>query len=264
MDHSSADAIIMLDSDLQHPPELIPQLVERWEDGADIVQAVRNDNCDINPVKRLTSRWFYQLFRQIGVVELQVGAADYRLIDARIARIFQAQIREHNAFLRGLVGWVGFRVDYLPFVPKRRTKGRSKYRATTLVNFALNGICSFSKAPLRFCIGTGILLAALSIVGGIIQIIAYFFGNANLPGWASLVAGVSFLGGLQLFFLGVIGEYVGLIFDEVKNRPHYLVAKHLELGRSRETNGVERDLSEPSLNSDPRIARNLPEEEVTQ
>ena len=232
MDHSTADAVVMLDSDLQHPPELIPQFVRRWEDGADIVQAIRNDGRDIHPAKRLTSRWFYRLFEKIGAVDLQVGAADFRLMSARIVRIFQTQMREHNPFLRGLVGWVGFRVDYISFVPAPRTKGRSKYRATTLFNFALNGICSFSKAPLRFCIVTGIVLALLSILAGAAQIVAYFvFSKTNVPGWASLVASVTFLGGLQLFFLGVIGEYVGLVFDEVKNRPHYLVARRLEHGR---------------------------------
>jgi polyisoprenyl-phosphate glycosyltransferase len=254
MDHSAADAVVMLDSDLQHPPELIPQFVRRWEDGADIVQAIRNDGPDIHPAKRLTSRWFYLLFEKIGAADLQVGAADYRLVSARIVRIFQTQMREHNPFLRGLVGWVGFRVDYIPFVSAQRTKGRSKYHAATLFNFALNGICSFSKVPLRFCIITGILLAALSILGGIAQIFVYFFfTSANLPGWASLVASVTFLGGLQLFFLGVIGEYVGLVFDEVKNRPHYLLARRLERGRVHDASSAERHMGVANLNDDLRM-----------
>ncbi len=258
MDHSAADAVVMLDSDLQHPPELIPQFVRRWEDGADIVQAIRNDGPGIHPAKRLTSRWFYLLFEKIGAVDLQVGAADYRLMSARIVRIFQTQIREHNPFLRGLVGWVGFRVDYMPFVPAQRTKGRSKYRATTLFNFALNGICSFSKAPLRFCIVTGIVLALLSILAGAAQIIAYFvFTKTNLPGWASLVASVTFLGGLQLFFLGVIGEYVGLVFDEVKNRPHYLVARRLEHGRPHDTGDAEQQMAVRNLNEDSHTTSDL-------
>src|ERR1700722_3608149 len=251
MDHSSADAVVMLDSDLQHPPELIPQFVRRWEDGADIVQGIRNDGRDIHPAKRLTSRWFYLLFEKIGAVDLQVGAADFRLMSARIVRIFQTQMREHNPFLRGLVGWVGFRVDYVPFVPAQRTKGRSKYRATTLFNFALNGICSFSKAPLRFCIVTGIVLALLSILAGAAQIVAYFvFSRTNVPGWASLVASVTFLGGLQLFFLGVIGEYVGLVFDEVKNRPHYLLARRLERGRPHDVSSSARHMRTADLNDD--------------
>jgi len=233
MDYSSAEAVIMLDSDLQHPPELIPHLIRRWEDGADIVQAIREDAADTNFFKRATSRWFYQFFGIMGGANLQGGAADYRLISAKVLDIFRKQMREHNLFLRGLVGWVGFQIDYVPFVPKQRTKGESKYRATTLVNFGLNGICSFSKTPLRVCIGAGIALATLSILAGITQILAYFFfGNANVPGWASLLASVSFLGGIQLFFLGVLGEYVSLIFDEVKNRPHYILARRFERGQS--------------------------------
>ena len=258
MDHSAADAVVMLDSDLQHPPELIPQFVRRWEDGADIVQAIRNDGRDIHPAKRLTSRWFYRLFEKIGAVDLQVGAADFRLLSAPIVRIFQTQMREHNPFLRGLVGWVGFRVDYISFVPAQRTKGRSKYRATTLFNFALNGICSFSKAPLRFCIVTGIVLALLSILAGAAQIVAYFvFSKTNVPGWASLVASVTFLGGLQLFFLGVIGEYVGLVFDEVKNRPRYLVARRLEHGRPRDMDGAEQHMAVRDHDDDPRVVDDL-------
>jgi polyisoprenyl-phosphate glycosyltransferase len=258
MDHSAADAVVMLDSDLQHPPELIVQFVRRWEDGADIVQAIRNDGRDIHPAKRLTSRWFYLLFEKIGAVDLQVGAADFRLMSARVVRIFQTQMREHNPFLRGLVGWVGFRVDYIAFVPAQRTKGRSKYGAATLFNFALNGICSFSKAPLRFCTVTGIVLALLSILAGAAQIVAYFvFTKTNVPGWASLVASVTFLGGLQLFFLGVIGEYVGLVFDEVKNRPHYLVARRLEHGRPRDMDGAEQHMAVRSHDDDPRVVDDL-------
>jgi glycosyltransferase involved in cell wall biosynthesis len=258
MDHSTADAVIMLDSDLQHPPELVPQFVRRWEDGADIVQAIRNDGRDIHPAKRLTSRWFYLLFEKIGAVDLQVGAADFRLMSARIVRIFQTQMREHNPFLRGLVGWVGFRVDYISFVPAQRTKGHSKYRATTLFNFALNGICSFSKMPLRFCIVIGVVLALLSILAGVAQIVAYFaFTKTDLPGWASLVASVTFLGGLQLFFLGVIGEYIGLVFDEVKNRPRYLLARRLEQGQPRDIGDAERQMSVRRDNDGPRMVDDL-------
>ncbi len=258
MDHSAADAVVMLDSDLQHPPELIVQFVRRWEDGADIVQAIRNDGRNIHPAKRLTSRWFYLLFEKIGAVDLQVGAADFRLMSARVVRIFQTQMREHNPFLRGLVGWVGFRVDYIAFVPAQRTKGRSKYGAATLFNFALNGICSFSKAPLRFCTVTGIVLALLSILAGAAQIVAYFvFTKTNVPGWASLVASVTFLGGLQLFFLGVIGEYVGLVFDEVKNRPHYLVARRLEHGRPRDMGDAEQHMAVRDHDDDPRVVDDL-------
>jgi len=232
LDHSRGDAAIMLDSDLQHPPELIPELIEHWQAGAEIVQAVRRDGGETAWLKRMTSRWFYETFLRLGAVDLRSGAADYRLLSARVAAVFREGLREHNPFLRGLVGWVGYRIVYVPFTPQRRASGRSKYRPTTLLNFALNGLCSFSKLPLRFCIGTGFLLAGLSILSGLLQVLAYVFSDYPVPGWASLFSTVSLIGGVQLFFLGVLGEYIGLIVDEVKDRPRYLVDKRFGLGHA--------------------------------
>ena len=227
MDHSDAEAVIMLDSDLQHPPELIPELLRRWAEGADIVQTVRQDRGEIPVLKRMTSRWFYLLFLKLGGVGLQVGAADYRLLSRRVVGIFRSEVREHNPFLRGLVGWVGFRVDYVPFVPAARLHGRSKYQLATLFNFALNGVCSFSKVPLRLCVSVGLVLSLLSLIAGIAQISLYLVGSVDVPGWSSLFAAVIFIGGIQLFFLGVLGEYISLIFDEVKNRPRYIVSQYI-------------------------------------
>lgn len=232
IDHSQGDAVVMLDSDLQHPPELIPQLVAHWEAGAEVVQTLRQDGEETGWFKRSTSRLFYRMFMKVGAVELQSGAADFRLLSRHVAQIFRREMREHNQFLRGLVSWVGFRTVYVPFTPMQREQGQSKYRLTTLVNFALNGICSFSKLPLRFCIGAGFVLASISILGGILQVLFYVLSNISVPGWATLVAIVSFASGIQLFFLGVIGEYISLIFDEVKNRPLYLISRRVRAGVS--------------------------------
>lgn len=226
MDYSASDAVVMLDSDLQHPPELIPELVRQWEDGAEIVQTVRQDRAETGWLKHNASNLFYKSFSRIGVAQLQPGAADYRLLSARIIAIFRAELREHNPFLRGLVGWVGYRIVYVPFIPDLRVAGRSKYGPTTLVNFAFNGFCSFSKVPLRWCIAAGFAMAALSILSGFIQVFAYLLSDYVVPGWASLISAVSLIGGIQLLFLGVLGEYVSLIIDEVKDRPRYLVDKH--------------------------------------
>src|SRR5262245_28387782 len=231
IDHSRADAVVMLDSDLQHPPELISRLVALWEQGADIVQAVRQDGAETGTLKRLTSRWFYKLFLKLGIVDLPIGASDFRLLSQRVAQVFRAQLPEQNPFLRGLVGWLGFKIAYLPFTPDPRARGRSNYRVSTLFTFALNGICSFSKVPLRFCIGLGLTVAALSVLGGIIELVLYAVGRTEVRGWPSLIAALCFLGGVQLFFLGVIGEYVGLVFDEVKRRPRYLVDRRYAAGR---------------------------------
>jgi dolichol-phosphate mannosyltransferase len=230
MDHSRGDAIIMLDSDLQHPPELITQLVEIWKDGADVVQCVRQDGPE-QKLKRLTSLWFYRIFLRLGDVGLPVGAADYRLLSRRVVDVLRVQVREHNPFLRGLVSWVGFKIVYVPFTPVQRERGKSKYSAPDLINFALNGICSFSKVPLRFCMAAGCMLAVMSILIAMIEVAIYFYEAIDVPGWASLFAAVCLIGGIQLIFLGVVGEYVGLIFDEVKNRPRYVLDRHYQSGQ---------------------------------
>jgi polyisoprenyl-phosphate glycosyltransferase len=227
LDASRGDAAIMLDSDLQHPPELIPELLEHWENGGEIVQAIREDAAEAGALKRATSRWFYSLFIKMGSVPLRPGAADFRLLSARVVAVFRGQLHEQNAFLRGLVSWVGYRIVYVPFRPAVRPRGVSKYRPATLFNFALVGVCSFSKVPLRFCIASGFVLAAFSLLSAFAQILAYVIGNRTVPGWASLFFVVSLMGGVQLFFLGVIGEYIGLIVDEVKNRPRYLIDRRV-------------------------------------
>lgn len=227
LDASRGDAAIMLDSDLQHPPELIPELLEHWENGAEIVQAIREDATEAGRIRRAMSRWFYALFVRMGSPPLRAGAADFRLLSARVVSVFRAELREHNAFVRGLVSWVGYRIVYVPFRPAARLHGLSKYRPTTLFNFALVGLSSFSKVPLRFCIGVGFALAALGLLSAFAQIFAYVFGNRTVPGWASVLFAVSLMGGVQLFFLGVIGEYIGLIVDEVKNRPRYLIDRRV-------------------------------------
>jgi glycosyltransferase involved in cell wall biosynthesis/nucleoside-diphosphate-sugar epimerase len=225
MDYSDGDALIMLDCDLQHPPELIPDLLRHWEDGADIVQMIRQEGGETSRLKRASSRWFYATFLKLSEVELPAGAADYRLLSRRVNEVFRKELREHNPFLRGLVSWVGYKVTYIPFAPMKRESGASKYRPSTLLTFALNGLSSFSKVPLRVCIIAGLVLAALSLSGAFFQIVAYAFGDVEVPGWASLFSAVTLIGGVQLFFLGVLGEFVSLIFDEVKDRPRYLLNK---------------------------------------
>lgn len=223
IDLCDADALVMLDSDGQHPPELIAEMVARWESGAEIVQALREDGDETGYWKRTTSAMFYRVIRAIGSVALQPGAADFRLLDLRVVDVLRHELRERNVFLRGLVAWVGYNVSFVRFSPRERTQGKSKYRPSTLFSFALQGISSFSKTPLRLCTVTGMAIAALSLLAGGAQVIAYFLGSHDVRGWASLMTLMSFLGGVQMFFMGIFGEYLGQIFDEVKRRPRYLV-----------------------------------------
>ena len=227
LDASSGDAVVMLDSDLQHPPEIILQFVEQWEQGGDIVQAIRTDGRDVASWKRLTSKWFYKTFMSVGSIELKSGAADFRLLSRRVVDVFRSEMREHSPFLRGLVSWVGFNVRYVPFDTARRVAGRTKYRLSTLVEFAINGVTSFSRVPLRACVMIGMLIALLSIIYGIYSVVDALLFTRLVPGWATLITMVSLLGGIQLVFLGVLGEYIAVIFEEVKDRPRYLVARHL-------------------------------------
>lgn len=223
IEKSAGSAVVMLDSDLQHPPELIAELVRRWEQGAEIVQTLRREDASLSWLKRTTSRLFYKLVLRIGSVDIPVGAADFRLISARVARTLRDDLPERNPFLRGLFSWVGFNVCYVAYDPAPRRTGTSKYRIATLLAFALNGIVSFSKVPLRMCIGAGILLALVSLAFTFVQVVMYFAGSRVVPGWASLFGAVGIIGGIQLLFLGVIGEYLAIIFDEVKHRPRYVI-----------------------------------------
>lgn len=224
IDVSRADALLMLDSDGQHPPELIPRLVDEWEKGAQIVQTIRRDGAETGLVKRTTSAWFYKLISWIGSIELRAGAADYRLLDRAVVRVIRDQLPERNMFLRGVVAWVGYRITFLEFEPLKRMHGTSKYRPSILFNFAIQGISAFSKTPLRLCTVTGLIVSLLSILAGGALVLVSLFGGVDVQGWASLMTFVSLLGGIQLFFMGIFGEYLAQVFDEVKGRPRYLVA----------------------------------------
>jgi len=225
LEHCHGDAAVMLDSDGQHPPEVILDLLEAFERGADVVQAVRQDAPRTGWFKRKTSELFYRLMSRLASIDLRVGSADFRLLSRRVVDVFRDQLPERNPFIRGLTSWVGFTVAYVGFTSRDRESGTSKYSLRLLIEFAATGVTSFSKFPLRAAAGIGVVMSTLSVVYGCIAIAAYFTQNYVAPGWTSLLAVISFIGGLQLLFLGVIAEYVGQIFDEVKGRPRYLIAR---------------------------------------
>lgn len=226
IDETDADAVVMLDSDMQHPPSLIPELISQWRAGADIVQTLRQDDEKISFGKRVTSALFYRMFESVSKIQINAGAADYRLISRKVTQVFRTQLREQNPFLRGLVTWVGYKIVYVPFTPDKRAAGESNYSLAALMVFAMNGLCSFSKLPLRLCIGVGLVFGLVSLIIGVSFLFIYFFvESVAVPGWASLFALLAFTSSINLVFLGVLGEYVGLIFDEVKNRPRYLVGE---------------------------------------
>jgi len=223
MDYSDADAVIMMDCDLQHPPEVIPQLIERYEAGYDVVHTIRRYTGQTGILTRLTSYFFYKFLRAVSDVEISEDAADFRLISRRVLGVFQTRIREQNQFLRGLFHWVGFNQCFVHFDAGRREKGISKYNLKRRMRFAATGIVSFSKTPLRWSITIGFLISAASFLYSIYLAIRFLFGRELPPGWATLAVAIFFFMGIQSVFTGILGEYIGALFDEAKSRPLYVV-----------------------------------------
>jgi len=227
IDHARGDAVIMLDSDLQHPPPLIPAMLAEFEKGYDIVFTIRKNPRGAGLFKRLTSEMFYAIINRLSRTPILESAADFRLISGRVARIFQTEIRERNQFLRGLVSWVGFKRIGIPFEAQARGGGETKYSVGRMLRFGIHGIVSFSKKPLEAAILVGLGLASLGLLVAVFSLFDYF-RRSNLPsGFTTLVILISGFSGVHLIFLGIIGEYIGAIFDEVKARPHYIIEEKL-------------------------------------
>jgi glycosyltransferase involved in cell wall biosynthesis len=232
IDHSRADALIMMDCDLQHPPELIPEMLRKFEEGYEIVQALRQYDVRNGYLKRSFSRAFYWVQNALSPIEIEPGSADFRLITRKVIDVFQESIREHNQFLRGLFQWVGFRTAYVTFVCPPRAGGKSKFGLSSSVLFSVAGITSFSKVPLRIATFLGFGFSALSVLYGVWLIVMYFWiGGSFPPGYASMIVALLGMGGLQLVVLGILGEYLGSVFDEVKRRPLYIVSESLSRER---------------------------------
>jgi polyisoprenyl-phosphate glycosyltransferase len=231
IDHSQGEAVIMMDCDLQHPPALIPALLDYYEQGYDIVQSIRQYDRRIGFLKRRLSDLFYRIQNLLSPIEIEAGAADFRLISSRVAGLFKTRMREQSPFLRGLFRWVGYRTVTLRFQSPPRIAGETKYRLKQLLAFSIMGITSFSKVPLRIGSFLGIAISLLSVIYGIFIVAAYFISGSFPAGYASIVLSVLFIGGLQLMVLGFIGEYLGSIFDEVKRRPLYIVDEIIQGSR---------------------------------
>jgi glycosyltransferase involved in cell wall biosynthesis len=226
MDLAGGDAMICMDADLQHPPSVIPALVERWRQGFDVVHTVRRQTVGGGPMKDLTASLFYALLDRLSSTPIQSNAADFRLISRRVAEVFRRDLRERDRFVRGLVTWVGFPSCCVEFDAAARTAGNTKYTLRRMLSFARTGLVSFSKVPLKVASVIGLVVTSVSALYALFAVASYlFFRTAVMPGWASTIVVVTFLGGCQLLFLGLLGEYIGTIFDETKARPIYVVAE---------------------------------------
>ncbi len=224
LDLARGDAVITMDGDLQHPPELIPALVARWEAGDEIVYGVMEERQGESRFKDVTARWFYRALRNLSDVDVPAAAGDFRLVDRRALEAFRA-MRESNRYLRGMFSWVGFRQSGVPYTSPPRSAGRSKYSGMRMFRLAGDAVIGFSSRPLRFGLNLGFAVSILSILFGISAIISKIAGVFVVPGWTSIMVLVGIVGGIQLVVLGIIGEYVGHIFDEVKRRPLYVVSR---------------------------------------
>ena len=227
LDHCDSDAVVMMDGDLQHPPAVIPELIAAHEQGFDVVYTVREDIPDVPWFKRTSARLFYRLLNRISETPVHQGAADFRLVSRRVVLVFQQQIHERAAFLRGLINWVGFRSTAVSFRLAPRAFGTTKYPLGRMLDFAVDGIVSFSRAPLRAAFLTGVLVAGFDLVvtAGLLGRWALHGVSPGAPALLALLA--VFLCGVQLVFLGILGEYLGRVVDEVKGRPRYLVDEKL-------------------------------------
>jgi polyisoprenyl-phosphate glycosyltransferase len=221
LDHASGDAIAMIDSDLQDPPELIPELLHHWRAGIDVVYAVRESRAGETRFKLLTAGWFYRLFRRTSGIDLAPQAGDFRLLDRRAADALTS-MRERDRFLRGLSTWIGFTQLAVPYAREARQAGKTKYTLRRMLRFSLDALFSFSSAPLQLATLLGFLCSGVAFLGLPLVVVARITG-IYVPGVSTILFVVLLLGGIQLITVGIIGEYVGRIYDEVKRRPLYLV-----------------------------------------
>ncbi|MEZ6183394.1 MAG: glycosyltransferase family 2 protein [Planctomycetota bacterium] len=223
---AGADAVVVLDSDLQHPPEVIPQLLERWREGAQVVLAVRKRTAGAGLGKRLSSAAFYKVFNRLSETQIQEGAADFYLLAERVREVL-AGLPERGRFMRGLVAWVGFRRAQVEFEAPERAAGRSKYTPARMIGLALDAVLSFSTAPIRLATRAGLGIVLLGACYLAYVLYRYAFAGDLVQGWASLISVVLILGGAQIMFMGLVGEYVARAYRETKGRPTYVLARPL-------------------------------------
>jgi dolichol-phosphate mannosyltransferase len=221
LDHAAGDAVVMIDADLQDPPELIPQMIEHWRAGSEVVYTTRTNRAGESRFKLTTARWFYSIMGRVADVPLAANAGDFRLLDRRALDALLT-MRERNRYLRGMTSWVGFTQTALPYTREARHAGETKYPIRKMVHFALDAIASFSNVPLQLATVAGFAFAMVAFLAVPVAIGFRIFGQF-LPGITTTVVAVLLLGGFQLIAIGLIGEYVGRIYDEVKRRPLYIV-----------------------------------------
>ena len=223
LDHAKFAGVISLDADLQHPVELIPEMIEKWKNGAEVVYTKRKD-VSLPWFKRTTSKLFYRIINTLSQIKLEDGVADFRLLDQKVIHALRAY-KESNLFIRGLIPALGFKQESIDYTPHKRFAGETKYSFSKMIRFALTGITSLSAKPLYFSIYFGVFFAMLAFNYGLYAIYIFAFGHEAIPGWTSIIASILLIGGIQLIMIGIIGIYLGKVFAQSKGRPNYIIAE---------------------------------------
>lgn len=227
--YSKGDVVISMDADLQDPPEIIPQMIEKWKNGAKIVYAKRKERRVDSFLKRFTALLFYRLINFLSDTPIPDNVGDFRLLDKEVV-VFLNQLKEKSRFLRGLVAWPGFSTDYVYFNREKRFAGETHYPLAKMINFAIEGITSFSIKPLRLVSYLGFITALIGFLGIIYAVLGkIFLPEYWVTGWTALFVAIMFLGGIQLITIGIIGEYIGKIYQQVQERPSFLIKEKVNL-----------------------------------
>jgi dolichol-phosphate mannosyltransferase len=224
LDHARGNCVISLDADLQHPPEMIPEMLKQWRAGFEVVNMLRAE-ARVPWFKRLTSRFFYRLTNAVSDYRIEPGSSDYRLLDQRVVEVLRG-IKERNLFLRGLIPWLGFRQTHLTYEPENRTAGASKYTFREMLRLAMLGLTSSSLRPLHISTLIGAMMSVLALLYAAYALWARFYSGTVITGWTSLLISILLIGGIQLLMLGIIGEYLGRSLTEIKSRPAYVLREH--------------------------------------
>ena len=223
---ATGDVVILMDSDLQHPVSMIPQFFDKWREGYEMVYGVRTNRDDEGFFKRHLTHGFYRLLRRASRIPIHPDAGDFRLLDRKVVEALKA-LPERSRFMKGLYAWVGYHSIGLPFQIEERHAGRSNFNFRRLTRLAIMGMVAFTELPLRIAAIFGLVISMISISYGLYEAVRALFFGIEIPGWTTLVVAITFLSGIQLLAIGVLGEYIARIFNEVKGRPNYIVARSL-------------------------------------
>ena len=222
LDHATGDCVISMDADMQHPPELLDELIDRWQQGYEVVSTIREETKNLSLYKRTSSALFYKLINILSDTEVRPNASDFRLMDRSVVDILK-EMKESHIFMRGIVPWLGFRECSVRYIPAERLSGESKYSTARMVALGIDGITSFSIKPLQLSIIVGTIVSFAAFIYGMVAIIARFILGKEVSGWASIIISILFIGGLQLLMMGIVGEYLGKVVVESKKRPVYVI-----------------------------------------